>query len=251
MTTDLERIKEKIRALKRLANNSASAVGEVANAMAAATQLANQYNLKLAEIDENEQIKEIRESIINKKLDVPHHRINIGRTMNTKICRFYECELIYNYDWTTMTIVGTESDVELALYAINISHEAMDAGWKKYMQSEDYEDYIEDGFTRSQIRKDFSKGFVLQIIELVNAMQKDKDALKVHTSTGTALIVRKEAEISTEVNRLFPNMKQGRKLSLSITLTGAVNAGKEEGSKVRFNKAVNGRQQGYQCLTQS
>ena len=57
MTIDLEKIKEKIRALKRLATNDAAAVGEVANAMKAAQALANQYNLKLAEIDETEQVK--------------------------------------------------------------------------------------------------------------------------------------------------------------------------------------------------
>ena len=186
MTIDLEKIKEKIRALKRLATNDAAAVGEVANAMKAALALANQYNLKLAEIDETEQIKEIKQSIENRKFEVKHLRVNAAVSMNTRIARFYECELIYNYDNSEATIVGTQSDIDLSLYAIDISHNAMDAAWKKYMHSDEYEDYIYDGFSRSQIRRDFNKGFALQIIDLVKAMQADKDALRVQTSSCTA-----------------------------------------------------------------
>ena len=238
MTIDLEKIKEKIRALKRLATNDAAAVGEVANAMKAALALANQYNLKLAEIDETEQIKEIKQSIENRKFEVKHPRVNAAVSMNTRIARFYECELIYNYDNSEATIVGTQSDIDLSLYAIDISHNAMDAAWQKYMHTDEYEDYRYDGYSRSQIRRDFNKGYALQIIDLVKAMQADKDALRVQTSSCTALIVRKQHEVSTEYKRLFPNAKSSTS-RISTLLTGAVNAGREEGSKVRFNQGIN------------
>ena len=144
---------------------------------------------------------------------------------------------IYNYDNSEATIGGTQSDIDLSLYAIDISHNAMDAAWKKYMHSDEYEDYIYDGYSRSQIRRDFNKGFALQIIDLVKAMQADKDALRVQTSSCTALIVRKQHEVSTEYKRLFPNAKSHTS-RISTLLTGAVNAGREEGSKVRFNRGI-------------
>lgn len=238
-TVDLERIKEKIRRLKSLAKDEAASVGEVANALAAAEKLCQEYNLILADIDENELNKELKESIIEKKVEVRHSRINAARSMNTMICKLYECTTFYNYDSTYQTIIGIESDIELALYAIDIAHSAMDLSWKKYMKSDEFEDYIADGFSRNQIRRDFNKGFAMQVMDLVRAMIADKEALeKMQESKCTALVIRKEAEITEYKNKNYPNLRSSRG-SITTHLRGAVEAGRQEGSKVRFDKAIN------------
>ena len=58
---DLENIKAKIKALKKLAKNEAASVGEAANAIKLAKRMCDQYNLILSEINEDELEKELKE----------------------------------------------------------------------------------------------------------------------------------------------------------------------------------------------
>ena len=236
---DLEKIKEKIKKLKALALDEAAGLGEVQNALKLAEQLCKQYNLVLSEIDETELNKQIKESITEKKIQVKHSKISIARSCNTAICKLYECETFYNYDHTFQTIIGIESDIELALYAIDIFHSAMDIGWKEYMKSEDYQDYIWRGCSRNQIRRDYNKGFALSVMKIVNAMIDDKEALKkVQTSKCTALVIRKEAEINEYKETNYPNLVKGKRRNVTLSLYGAVEAGEADGSRISFNKGI-------------
>lgn len=235
---DLENIKAKIKALKKLAKNEAASVGEAANAIKLAKRMCDQYNLILSEINEDELEKELKDNIIEKKIETKHRRVNAAISMSTRICKFFECETFYSYDEEYQTIIGLETDIESALYALDVAHGSLDLAWKKYMGSEEYEDYIYDGFSRSQIRRDFSKGFALAVIDLLKQMQADKDALKeIDTSKCTALIVRKAAEINEYKQKSYPNLRMSQS-RISIRLSGAEASGRIEGNKVRFNKGV-------------
>ena len=236
--TDLENIKAKIKALKKLAKNEAASVGEAANAIKLAKKLCDQYNLVLSEIDEEELNKELKNNIIEKKINTMHKRINAAISMSTRICKFFECETFYSYDEEYQTIIGLELDIESAIYALEVAHSSLDLAWKRYMNSEEYEEYIEDGFSRSQIKRDFSKGFALAVIELIKQMQADKDALKeIETSKCTALILRKAAEINEYKQKSYPNLRCSQS-RISIRLSGAEASGRIEGNKVRFNKGI-------------
>ena len=246
--TDLENIKEKIKALKKLAKNEAASVGEAANAIKLAKKLCDQYNLVLSEINEEELNRELKNNIIEKKIETMHRRINAAISMSTAICRFFECETFYSYDEEYQTIIGLEPDIESAIYALEVAHGSLDLAWKRYMNTEEYEEYLDDGFTRSQIRRDFSKGFALAVIDLIRQMQADKDALKeIDTSKCTALIVRKAAEINEYKQKSYPNLRSSS-TTIRIRLSGAEASGRIEGNKVRFNKAVGQEGRDNRCL---
>lgn len=250
MNIDLENIKEKIKRLKSLAKDEAASVGEAANAIKLAKKLCDQYNLVLSEIDENELNKELKENIIEKKIETRHKRINAAVSMSTRICKFFECETFYSWNDEYQTIIGLEPDIESALYALDVAHNSMDLAWKKYMNSEEYEEAIDDGFSRSQIKRDFSKGFAIAVIELVKQMQADKDALKeIQTSKCTSLIIRKSQEINEYKGQNYPNLKS-RATTIFTRSSGATASGKMEGSKVRFNKALNQTGENNKCLLQ-
>ena len=204
--TDLENIKAKIKALKKLAKDKAASVGEAANAIQLAKKMCDQYNLILSEINEEELEKELKNNIIEKKIQTRHRRINAAISMSTRICKFFECETFYSWDEEYQTIIGLETDIESVLYALDVAHDSLDAAWKRYMDTEEYEDSIDDGFSRSQIRRDFSKGFSLAVIEMLKQMQADKDALQeIGNNKCTALIVRKAAEIGDYKQKAYPN----------------------------------------------
>ena len=250
MSIDLENIKAKIKALKKLAKDEAASVGEAANAIKLAKKLCDQYNLILSEIDENELNKELKNNIIERKIETKHRRINAAISMSTRICRFFECETFYSWDDEYQTIIGLEPDIESALYALDVTHGSLDLAWKKYMNSEEFEDYIDEGFSRNQIRRDFSKGFALAVIEMIKQMQADKDALKeMETSKCTALIIRKAAEINEYKGQNYPNLKS-RPTTIKIRLREVEDSGRKEGSKVRFNKALNQGEINNKCLIQ-
>ena len=249
MTVDLENIKEKIKALKKLAKDDAASIGEAANAIKLAKKLCDQYNLVLSEINEDELSRELKENIIERKVETKHRRINAAISMSTRICRFFECETFYSWDNEYQTIIGLEPDIESALYALDVAHGSMDLAWKKYMDSEEYEEAIDDGFSRNQIRRDFCKGFALAVLELVKQMQADKDALKeVETSKCTALIIRKAQEINEYKGQNHPNLRTSS-TTIKIRSSEATVSGKMEGSKVRFNKALNSEGKN-KCLLQ-
>lgn len=248
MNIDLENIKGKIRALKKLAKNEAASVGEAANAIKLAKKLCDQYNLVLSEINEEELDKELKSNIIEKKIHTQHRRINAAISMSTRICRFFECETFYSWDNEYQTIIGLEPDIESVLYALDVAHGSLDLAWKGYMHSEEFEDYIDEGFSRNQIRRDFSKGFAIAVIELLKQMQADKDALKeVETSKCTALIVRKAAEINKYKQKSYPNLRTSS-TTIRIRLSEVEASGRKEGSKVRFNRAVSEGETTNRCL---
>lgn len=250
MSVDLENIKAKIKALKKLAKDDAASVGEAANAIKLAKKLCDQYNLILSEINEDELNKELKENIVERKINTMHRRINAAVSMSTGICRFFECETFYSWNDEYQTIIGLEPDIESAIYALEVAHGSMDLAWKKYMDSEEYEEAIDDGYSRSQIRRDFCKGFAIAVIELVKQMQADKDALKeIQISKCTSLIIRKAQEINEYKGQNYPNLRS-RATTIKTRCNEATASGRSEGSKVRFNKAVGSTGENNKCLLQ-
>lgn len=230
----IERAKRKIRNLLQLAQDSAATSGEVAAAMNRANKLMHEYML---EIDDIETAKEEFQCISKFKDWRKKQRIVIS--MESQICKAFNCELIYNKYLKRNTIFGVEIDVDTAIYMIDLAHNALDASFKVYRRSYDYARLINLlRISKTTIKNDFIKGFAVAIIQTCDDIIEGNNKPAVDTPTGTSLIVLKNQIVTDEFEKQFPSVKSTKSRIRPISIEGAYDRGNIEGSKVNFRKGI-------------
>lgn len=234
--SDLESIKRKIRALKAIAqeNHCAKTQGEVIAALNLANKLCQEHNLNLAEIEDEREI-EVELKIDHTVRPLRDYKIKMAISMDNKICKMFDCELIYNRYLMDQKIIGTESDRELANYCIDFAHNSMESCWKAYTKTEEYK-RLRQGFRSKILKKDYMTGYCEGVIEKIYEMMRDNEDIKIK-STGTSLMVIKKASIEKYTKANF-DFGKARKHTIKIYSTKSLETGKQRGREIEFTKSI-------------
>ena len=241
MKDDKEKIKEKIRLLLNLANNKAATEGEVQAAMAKVNKLMHDYMLSIDDIEEAKEEFTCISKVYNWR-----KKQAICRSVDTIICKLFDCECFYNRYNKNTTIFGVELDVDTVFYMLDLCYDALDNSFKKFTRTKEYSINLMF-YSKAVIKNDFIKGFCMSIIRTAKTLIKEKEEFnnKQHSenSTCTAIIVLKNQLVESEYDRMKNNKGLKIKCSKSsirgITSEDALKVGSSEGSKVSLRKAIN------------
>jgi hypothetical protein len=237
MKEDLNRVKEKIRALKALAADSGATEGEVTAAMNLAQKLCHEYMLNLADI-EDDRVVQVELQVDKIIRDLRDFKIKAAMTMDYAIVRLFDCEMIYNDYKMTETIMGTETDRQTVDYCIDFAHNTMHAAWERYKRSYEYS-LMRERFKAKQLKKDFMTGFGHGVAEKCYEMKKNQEDVKLK-STGTSLIIVKSTAVEEFKKKEFPNLKSVKTRAITINSSRTLDSGKEIGRKIEFTKPISG-----------
>lgn len=246
MKANLNRIKEKIRALKNLANDKAATEGEVEAAMNLAYRLCREYMLNIDDIaTAREEFK-----VENKTFPLRDTKINLGIEMDDKICRLFNCLMTYNTLFKRMTIYGTELDIDTASYMIDLAHNTLVNSWEVYKRSLEYKELKAFGAKSKTLKRDFFKGFYIAVynkaVDLIRKNQEEDIKVKnenERNGEGTSLILLKNQLVKENLEGKNPNLRTTKSQRNVVYTTQAFSTGKEKGSQIEFNKGVT-----QQCL---
>lgn len=246
MKEDLNRIKEKIRALKALAADSGATEGEVTAAMNLAQKLCHEYMLNLADIEDDRQI-EVELTVDKLVRDLRDYKIRAALSMDNSIASLFDCDLIYNDYKMTETIMGTETDRQTADYCIDFAHNSMTAAWEKYKRSYEYS-IMRERFKSKQLRKDFMTGFARGVSEKCREIKKDQEDVKLK-STGTSLMLVKSTAVDNFKKKAFPNLRTTKARVITINSSRTVDSGRAQGRQIEFTKSISGERTCRPLLT--
>lgn len=245
MKENLNKIKDKIRALKNLANDKAATEGEVAAAMNLAHRLCREYMLNI------EDIATAREEFIVESKTVPlrEYRMSIGIEMDVVICSLFNCLATYNTHFRRLTVWGIELEIDTAIYMIDLAHNTLDNAWEVYKRSLEYKELKALGIKSKTIKRDFFKGFYVAVhnkaVLLKREAQEETPIVKSDegNGSGTSLIVLKNQLITEKLNEANPNLRTVNTRKNVSYSTQAFSSGKDKGNNIEFSKGVT-----QQCL---
>lgn len=248
MAVNLERIKEKIRALKNLANDSAATEGEVNAALNMAHKLCREYMLNIDDIE----IAKKEFQINSRKFDMKQVKLKVGITMDVAIAHTFHCEMVYNEFFKRYTIYGTDLDIDTTIYMIDLAHNALETSFAKYKRSNEYAE-LREMHTAKILKRDYFKGFYMGVINKCVDLQKEEkqefaqqEQSQQNTeskATGTSLILLKNQLVKDKMKEDNPNIKKARKTSSIVYNSNAYQKGKATGQQVQFNTGITN-----QCL---
>jgi len=237
MKEDLNRVKEKIRALKALAADSGATEGEVTAALNLAQKLCHEYMLNLADIEDDREIQ-VELQVDKLVRDLRDFKIRQVLHMDGAIIRLFDCEYIYNDCRMTETIMGTETDRTTADYCIDFAHNTMHSAWEKYKRSYEYS-LMRERFRAKQLKRDFMIGFIHGVADKCREMKQNQEDVKLKT-TGTSLIIVKSAAVEEFKKKTFPYLKTVKTRAVTIHAERTVEAGREQGRSIEFTKPITG-----------
>jgi Protein of unknown function (DUF2786) len=204
MTTELDRIKFKIKALAAKTVSNGCSEEEALSAMAGVGRLLSQYNLTMDECD-------VRESRCKTLL------IDIGRTKRHPIdsCVVSLANLIGAKCWfhrhhgkpSAYAFFGQENDLELVGYLFKVIRTALDSEAETFKQSEDYRGIDKDHWhytagARRSAYVSFQRGMAVRLHQRLIELKQYNDAeLAKYRQIGTALIVLKKQLVEDEFKK--------------------------------------------------
>jgi len=208
MTPERQTLIERIRAMQAKAENEASTEAEAMQAAAMAARLMSKHEVTDEEL-----------SIIEAGgHGVQMQRVNHG-TKRMHFALKYAAHGIevltetrgyVGTNWSDeqrLVFTGLDSDVEMAIYLSLVIKGAADRAWKAHAAGRTFSN-------RTRSRKSFLIGFGWRIKErLIELAQERKEA---RTTSGTALVVRKDALIEAHLAEQEVNIKSsiGRKTTI-------------------------------------
>ena len=257
--TILDRI-IKLRTLGERASN----MNEAEVALRMANQLMEAYDLEEADLALHETSDEARVNIVHEDVKAGYN----GRTRSKGMACFPAVAKLTNVQmvttpWTkAITLVGHDTDVELAKYFISIIESSLDrsyTAWKKDQAA---------GTLGRNAKGTFQLAMALRIIRTLNGMIDDKERAAGATArvydknpqyitqavaadlapSDKALLVigmrnDKAEAVNAKFKELFPDLRKGTPITSRGGSANAYSAGTAAGSRVSFNRGVGGSAQ--------
>jgi Protein of unknown function (DUF2786) len=240
MTTELDRIKFKIKALASKTIAAGCSEHEAMSAMLGVGRLLSQYNLTMEECD-------VRESPCKTIF------LNIGRTHRHPIdscinalAALVSARCWFHRHWgkpSAYAFFGQENDLELVEYLFKVIHAALENEAEEFKQTDDYllaGSMTGNAGARRSAYVSFQRGMACRISYRLTELKQQNDMeLARHRPTGTALVVLKKQLIEDEFK------KEGVKLgtyrgSWRIGNARAFGHGQDAGDRVNLSRPLTG-----------
>lgn len=230
--TNVESVKDKVRALLAKAMDPAASEHEASGAMAAARKLMAKFDLSEEELmkAKGEDFKEFSWEVRKtSKGDVALHPVD--RRCSVLLCKF--CGVVpYVYDGK-VHLFGLENDVELAKWMLHSLRGQFDKDWEIYKR-------FELGSRRlvnvKEARISFSAGFAKAINErMKNWIYRETQS----PETGTSLVVKKNELVAEEMRKRGLRLGAKGKAPVGIN-AAAAGAGYNSGKAAETGRGVGG-----------
>lgn len=228
MTTTIQSIKDKIRALVSKTTENGATEAEALAAMKKVGKLLDQYNLSMDEISFKEEKchhltfprvgtgQGVQSSVI----------VNLGRMTGTKVWAD-------SRNGHTLHIFGMEQDVILAKYLLDIIVNAFDTEMKKFKESEAYQNH--NGH-RKVLTTDFRFGYISQMNMRLKETKAEMDRSMIAAPvTGTSIIVLKNQLVNQELSQLGLNLRTKTSYRRHAQNQSALDAGRNAARRVNMN----------------
>jgi hypothetical protein len=228
-TTELSRVKARIKAL---ADKTVSNGCTEAEAMAAAEmvgRLLERYALSMEEIDVREQ------RCIQVEVPIGGKRRRPIDACVTAIARFCDCKVWVSRDTTpSYVFFGFDADTALATYLFNVIDRAIATALTAFRTAQPRL----RGVGLRGASRSFQQGMAVRVADRLEAMHRERDAnVAAQRSTGTALILVKQQVVQDAFRET--EIRLVATASLSRTrLSGAFRQGLAAGDRVNLNRPV-------------
>lgn len=226
----MENIKIKILALRNMIEERGATEAEAMAALIKADKLMAEYGLTEADLE-----------IAEAKRDMSHGEFCYGikaqhpcaKWCSKTIGRF--CGVITWYDSSLQKSngFGFNADVEMYQFLLRLVHDSMNREWKDFLKV----NLARPGISRHTEYWSFMLGMAERINEKLCELI---DAREVHiSSSGTDLIVKKQAMIEAGMKEMMPELSLHRSYSRGIRADGsAMDQGRAAGERVNLQRPV-------------
>jgi hypothetical protein len=198
---------------------------EAMAAAAKAGELMDRYSLTMSDLDIRE------EKCRQGEATAKQHDVEMCAST---IARFCGCKV-----WRNLTkgldFFGLPHDVEVALYLVDLIKNTMDAEFKLWTRSPSYP----KGVHGRTLRRSFNVAFVGRVNARLKEMAAAREAAA-RTSTGTALVVVRNAVVAEQFAKLGIYLKRSRSTTRYRANPHAAAAGEAAGDRCNITSGVNG-----------
>lgn len=231
----LDSIKRKIKALLSKTESNGCTKAEAELALKKAMELMAEYMIEEHELKDTKDRNFIKKMafVVKSKIDNTMFAPSLCDLFNTE--HFY----IGGRGAKDLYFFGLEQDVECCIYFFNMLQQTLFNESILFRKTDEfYKASRVEGPNKAttDFQKGFLQGVVINIHNLVKAKQE-----KCYSSTGTDLVVVKNAEVEEAFNKEFPNIKEKK---TSKDMYDDVNydswrAGRKKGEEVNFSLGIN------------
>jgi len=223
MSTDLDKIKDRIRALAAKTIDNGCTEHEAFAAMEMVGKLLTKYNLCMSDINFSEEVCKARH------VDTKRKNRNHMNFVISAIAKFCDCK-VWTEKGDTLKFVffGYETDTIMAEYLCHLINTAIDNELRNFKQSND---------TRRGDGRSFAFGMVHRINQRLDEMHwsKSKD---MSTATGNSLVLVKIKTVENEFNETNIRLRKTYTSARGVRNHNAYNKGINAGDKVNLSRPV-------------
>lgn len=235
MTNEKSVVAKKI--AKLLSLSESQNLSEAASAMQKAGTLMEEWGLSLDDIEMGQ------EEVVYKQIDAGSKRAGVTQYMNVRLAEFLGVKF-----WNSPSrrsgrnhlfcVIGFEADVAMFEFFQNMLTRVFESEWAAFKTTNEYGDAKYRGVHGKSIRATFLHNFTHAVNDTLMELVEQGESFK--TKSGTSLVVVKDAKNEAYFEEHM-NFKLVSRTSYRSSRTQAGSgAGTKAGSKVRFQKPVNG-----------
>ncbi len=231
MTTDLDKLKNRLQALRAKTTHNGCTEEEALAAAAKVAELLDRHDLSLSDL-------EIREEQCEQSVLETHRkqRQPISACVPA-IAEYCDCKVWREKDpdgRIRYVFFGLRPGIEMAHYVYDVISIAMHTAWDHYVRTQRFIRYGQDE------KGSFLFGMAVSIADKLIAMKSQRDEATRRT-TGRDLVVVRHAIVDAEFAKLDLNLRRGRASGKRVA-AGAFEAGKIAGQAVSLHRKIGGKE---------
>jgi len=227
---DMNKIKEKILKLRSMIPERGATEGEALAALLKADALMAEHDLSEKDLDIAQAKRDMRAGEFKYGIKTQHP---CAKWCSKTIGRFCGVTTWWNGEKSTSNAFGFNGDVEMYEFLLKLVHDTMNREWKDYVNNHPPRKGVSRHTEYWSFMAGISETVNKKLIELINARKVVQD------STGTDLIVKKDAIIEAGMREMLPHLMLRKTKSVGIRADGnALNKGQEAGSRINLSRPI-------------
>ncbi|CAA7614144.1 conserved hypothetical protein [Candidatus Terasakiella magnetica] len=227
MTSDLDKLKTRLQALRAKTIANGCTEEEALSAAAKVAELLDRHDLSLSDIEIRDEQCAQSAVATNKKQRQP-----IAACVPA-IAEYCDCKVWREKDETgriRYVFFGLRPGIEMAHYVYDVVASAMQTAWDQYARTQKFIRYSHDE------KGSFLFGMAVSIADKLGAMKTERDEAN-RQSSGRDLVVVRHAIVESEYAKLDLNLRRGRASGKKVA-AGAFEAGHAAGQSLALHPGV-------------
>jgi putative ubiquitin-RnfH superfamily antitoxin RatB of RatAB toxin-antitoxin module len=224
---DQSEIKDRINDLRRKIPENGATEDEAMAALAMAARLMEKHGITEEDLETTDAVKDMRQGKHEYGIKTQHP---CSKFCGGRIAQFCGVRSWHNRYFNTSNAFGYNGDVEMYEFLINLVHRSMDREWKTYLANNPKR----PGVSRHTEYWSHMMGMADRINTKIREMMAEREQ-----TTGTDLIVKKEAIVEAGMAEVMPDLriKQSRSRGMNVD-PNALIQGLEAGERVNLQRPI-------------